>query len=219
MVRADDGTWQEAASGISDSGNTVYFENSDGKYISTYKTDAVKLVISGQSGQKISVAELDVLGVTGDNIELVSSSDGTAAIGILSDDYRYGSGENDIIPKDSIVFTGSYKGSPAYNVVMLFDQDGNVVGGTDDEGRLTANQIILADDPGSGLLQDVWNGIWIYWIEPNTAALDGVSKVRAELYRVNNALTNEGERLVSDSLFTDFPENLPSIDLSGNTEN
>ena len=31
MVRADDGTWQEAASGISDSGNTVYFENSYGK--------------------------------------------------------------------------------------------------------------------------------------------------------------------------------------------
>lgn len=219
MVKADDGTWQEAASGISDSGNTVYFENSDGKYISTYKTDAVKLVISGQSGQKISVAELDVLGVTGDNVELVSTSDGTTAIGILSDDYRYGSGENDIIPKDSIVFTGSYKGSPAYNVVMLFDQDGNIVGGTDTEGRLTANQIILADDPGSGLLQDVWNGIWIYWIEPNTAALDGVSKVRAELYRVNNALTNEGERLVSDSMFTDFPENLPSIDLNGNTEN
>ena len=112
-----------------------------------------------------------------------------------------------------MVFTGSYKGNPAYNVVMLFDENGNVVGGTDTEGRLTAKQISLADDPGSGLLGDVWNGIWIYWIEPSTAQPDGISRVRAELYRVNDALTNEGERLVSDSMFAEFPEVLPEISL------
>ena len=101
---------------------------------------------------------------------------------------------------------------------MLFDENGNVVGGIDSEGRLTANQIILAEDPGSGLLHDVWNGTWIYWIEPDTADLEGLSKVRAELYRVNDALTNEGERLVSDSLFEDFPEILPEISFASTNQ-
>ena len=40
-------------------------------------------------------------------------------------------------------------------------------------------------------------------------------KVRAELYRVNDALTNEGQRLVSDSLFETLPDTVPNITLGG----
>ena len=77
------------------------------------------------------------------------------------------------------------------------------------------SQIILADDPGSGLIQNVSDGTWIYWTDPT--ALIGVSKVRAELYRVNNALTNENERLVSDSFFIDIPDDIPNITLGDNS--
>ena len=44
---------------------------------------------------------------------------------------------------------------------------------------------------------------------------EGISKIRAELYRVDDANTNLGERLVSDTLWTTMPVNLPDIELNG----
>lgn len=214
-VRDDNGNWINVASGAFGGSKTIYLENADGKYVSTYRTDAVKLIMPNQAGYTVSIDELDVLGVTGDNIDFLSTSDGGTAIGRLAKAYKYGDGENDVIPEGSVVFTGKYKGNPAYNVVLLFDQDGNIVGGTDSEGSLNASQIILADVPDTGLIQDVAEGTWIYWIEPDdNVALENITKVRAELYRVNNALTNEGQRLVSDTLFAYMPETLPDIDFN-----
>ena len=112
-----------------------------------------------------------------------------------------------------MIFTGKYKGNPAYNAVLLFDQNGGIVGGVDAEGNLMAQQIILAEVPDNGPIQEVAEGTWIYWIEPNdNISLESILSVRAELYRVNNALTNEGQRLVSDSLFKKMPEKLPDIE-------
>ncbi len=206
MVR-DNGKWHNAAEGTLNGSKTVWFENADRKYISTYKIDAVKLVIT--SAAEISLAEFDLLGVTGDDVDFRRAGDGTPAIGILSEDYKFAEGE--VIPAGSLIFTGVYKGSPAYNVVMLFDQDGKVIGSNSEDGSLNASQIILADDPGDGLIGNVSDGTWIYWTDPS--ALEGASGVRAELYRVNNALTNEGERLVSDSFFIDIPQEIPQITL------
>lgn len=59
----------------------------------------------------------------------------------------------------------------------------------------------------NGQLGEITDGIWVYYIEPDE--LDGVTlpgKVRAEMYRVDNAETNEGDRLVSDTLFVELPE-------------
>ena len=117
------------------------------------------------------------------------------------------------IPEGSIVFTGNYKGNPAYNVVLLYDENGQIIGGTDTEGNLHAEQIILAPDPGNGLLGETASGSWVYWIDGQYAA-SLPNKVRAELYRVDNALTNEGQRLVSDTLFVEIPETLPEIELN-----
>ena len=66
----------------------------------------------------------------------------------------------------------------------------------------------------NGQLGEITDGIWIYYIEPDEMA--GVTlpdKVRAEMYRVDNAETNEGDRLVSDTLFVDVPKNLPNIEI------
>lgn len=197
---------------------TIYFANEENQYVGTFEASAAKLLLKGMAGSTVSIAELDVLGVTGDNVDFRRAEEGTAAIGRLAEDYKYGEGENDLIPKGSIVFTGSYKGNPAYNVVILYDQNGNMVGASAAGDTNHVQQIILADVPNTGNIQDTSNGTWIYWVEPDTqAALEGVTKVRAELYRVNNALTNEGQRLVSDSLFEAMPAltELPEITIQG----
>ena len=66
----------------------------------------------------------------------------------------------------------------------------------------------------NGQLGEITDGIWIYYIEPDE--MKGVTlpdKVRAEMYRVDNAETNEGDRLVSDTLFVDVPKVLPDIEI------
>lgn len=212
--------WITAASGNfgQDKVTSVPFANGDGKYVSTYSADAVKLILKVSEGSQLSIAELDVLGPTGDNVDFRRTGDGTAAIGRLAEDFKYGTEEKDVIPKGSIIFTGAYKGNPAYNVVILFDQNGNIVGGVNEAGAVQAHQIILAPVPDEGDIRNVSDGTWIYWLEPDqNLDLSALTKVRAELYRVNDALTNEGQRLVSDSLFERVPAeaDLPEIRFSG----
>ncbi|MBM7710053.1 fibronectin type III domain-containing protein [Enterococcus lemanii] len=198
-------------------GQTIYFDHSSEEvkdYIGTYDARYVEVVFTKTQNKQITINEIGFMGPTGDNVELIET-EGVPAVGVLEKDYQFE--ENNpasIIPKGSLVFTGAYKGNPAYNVVLLYDQDGNLVGGQDEEGALIANQVILADVPENGNLGETSEGRFIYWIEPNYWSKDSLpSAIRAELYRVDNATTNEGQRLVSDTLLTEMPngESLPNI--------
>lgn len=205
-VREADGSWMEVSAGTLGGSKTVYFGKKGN--VAAYTTDAVKLAIKNQSGKEIAISELDVLGITGDNVELDQTLNGTPSIGILKSDFTYDQDGN-VIPAGSIVFTGSYKGNPAFNVVVLYDQDGNMV-----VSNNKAEHVILANVPDTGNIQDVNAGSWVYWIDPSGVDLTKLKKVRAELYRVDDAMTNEGQRLVSDSLFAEMPGTLPEITLT-----
>ncbi len=225
-VQDETGAWTEAAAGTfnkNQESQTVYFaKDVSGNQlanIAAYEAKAVKLSIKDPAGTKIAISELDVLGVTGDNVDFYDAKE-QPAIGRLQSAYKYQNGDKEEeIPEGSIVFMGNYKGNPAYNVVLLYDQDGNIVGGkgTDPEGNeiLNAEQMIFAGVPESGLIQDVSHGTWVYWIAPGYTLPTNLKRVRAELYRVDNALTNEGQRIVSDSLFRDMPAELPDVTISG----
>ena len=189
----------------------MYFPDEDGEpRVTTYDATGLRLTVKSPAGAEISISELDVLGPTGDNVELLEKG-----IGILEHDFVYEESTGAKIPAGSLVFTGTYKGNPAYNVVLLYGQDGKIVGGVDADGSVVASQIILADVPEHGELGEVSDGSWVYWIEPD--ALEGMTTmpqtVRAELYRVDDALTNEGQRLTSDTLPVTLPDELPPITL------
>jgi len=213
-IRDPQNNWNKAAAGTfgNKTTETIYFGKETIDNIAAYQATAVKLVIKTPLNQEIAISELDVLSVTGDNVDFRRTTEGTAAIGRLSKDYQYGSDAGDVIPAGSIVFTGAYKGNPAYNVVILYDQDGNIVGGEATDGSIKAYQTILAEVAENGDIQDVYDGTWIYWLDPGTD-ISALKKVRCELYRVDNALTNEGQRMVSDSLFEVIPTTLPEIQL------
>ena len=219
-VSLDGSSWTTVKTGSFEdkSGSQVaYFENADkDPWVCTYDAAYVRLRAPGQ--MKMSLAEVDLLGPSGDSISFGVKEDSTqGAVGILSADYTYAAGKK--IPKGSMIFTGSYKGNPAYNVVVLYDEDGNVVGGVDENNVLKSEQIILADVPENGMLGEVSDGIWIYWIEPDFIPEDLKGKiVRAQLYRVDQALTNEGQRLVSDTLPLRIPNTLENITLQSGTK-
>lgn len=212
-------------------------------FIGTYDARYIRLTVApvgaedgqeGNAGAAVSIKEIEVCGPSGDNLEFMAASDGTPAIGVLSADYKYGSQDADVIPKGSLVFTGNYKGNPAYNVVVLYDTEGNVVGAKegapiyDEEGNVIgkeedevhAAQVIFAEVPEHGELGETSNGTWVYYVEPghwDAETLSKIQGVRGELYRVDNALTLEGERIVSDTQVISVPafQELPDITLTG----
>ena len=100
--------------------------------------------------------------------------------------------------------------------MLLYDTEGNVIGAKDDV--VEAGQVIFAEVPKHGELGETSDGTWVYYVEPgqwNQETLQAIKGVRGELYRVDNALTNEGERIVSDTLVITIPESLPDITLTG----
>lgn len=185
--------------------STIYFdkleENKDPR-VQVYDTAYVKLILKNTSKEEmaVSLSELDVLGKPGDNIEILKEN----GIGTIKTDYVLDAEKNEVIPAGSFIVTGEYSGHPAYNIVKLYDQNGNIIEGM---------QAIFAMEPENGELGNITEGTWIYYIEPKDIK-ELPTKVRAELYRVDDALTLDGERLVSDSLVRDVPETLPEINIS-----
>ena len=175
---------------------TPYMQIYDARYIMFTVYDTVK---------EFSLAELDVLAPTGDNVELEH-------VGYLEEAYKYADGEGYEVPANAVVFYGTYKGDPSYSVVVLKDANGEIISG---------DQVILAAVAENGKIGETSDGAWIYWLvnpfteqivtkdnvdtfvaeykEATGVQLD-LSSVQAELYRVNDAITMEGQRLTSNTL-------------------
>lgn len=189
-----------------DGSSTIFFENAKAEG-NLYVCDAAYVKVEMPAvgvNNNVSVQNIDLLGPVGDNVEWLSEGQ---SIGKLKSEYQYGKNEGDIIPAGSIVFTGVYKGNPAFNVVVLKDENGKIVNGS---------QIIMAPNPAGNQLGDISEGVWIYWVEPKDIPESLPSKVKAELYRVDDATQLTGQRLVSDTLHHNVPakDSLPEIELT-----
>lgn len=218
-------TWNFANDIISnaDGSYTMYFNKQleDGTmdpFMYTYDAAYVKLTSTTMSA--MAVAEIDILGPTSDNVELINDG-----FGKLAKDYNAGSyadGSECIIPAGSVVFYGSYRGDPSYNVVLLRDQNGNVLDGS---------QLFFAEVPEKGALGQTSDGRWIFWLEnkEKTDALGdkyneydqlaALETVQGELYRVQDGMTLEGQRLTSTTLTMAIPDVIQDIEITDDLKN
>ena len=219
-VSENGSTWTKAHSGKFDTNkeNTIYFNengNSDNSQLWSYDAKYVKLVAKGAS--TISIAELDILGPQGDNIEIgIDNNDQVYknGVGRLKSDYKYAEGK--IIPEGSIIVTGEYKGDPAFNIPLVLNEE-------DENFARNAGVLLLANLPENSELGEVAEGNWLYWITPDQQAEEGNvegKQIKGELYRYNKLDSNNapvGQRLVSDTFLVDLPDDLndlPQIDLN-----
>lgn len=210
-----------------DGSYTMYFNKQleDGSmdpYMYTYDAQYVRLTATNMSS--LAIAELDVLGPTSDNVELVPEG-----YGVLSDNYYYtGNTEStEFIPKGAVIFYGEYKGDPSYSVILLKNQDGTILQG---------QQLFFAEVTANGQLGETGDGRWIFWLENvektheedgttynEFVQLEGLTSVQVELYRVQDAISLQGQRLTSTSLTMTIPDEMPTLSLTSasqiNTQN
>ncbi len=204
-------------------------------WIGTYDARYVRFVL--HDPQEVEIDEINICGPSGDDVSFYE--DAKLSVGLAAETYTYAYDENGAaltIPAGALIFTGGYKGNPAYNMVMLYDdavtetedgsvRHGNVVGADLETGKVYAEQVILAAVPAKGNLGETSDGSWVYFVTPENESdwtdeakvrehsqkvyegilKEGNGKVRAELYRVDNAITLEGERIVSDTAFLTVP--------------
>lgn len=188
--------------------NIVYFdkEGTTGKdQLWTYSDISyIKIEAIGNSG--ISGSEFDVIAPPGDNVELSKDT-----IGILENDYHYldSNGNDAVIKKGSIVFKGEYRGHPAFNAMLLVDANYQSDDENIEDSVFSGENFLFAKLNSNHEVNEIASGYWFYVVTVEQYQKMQGKTIRAELYRVDDALTNEGQRLTSTSLAI---HNLPSIE-------
>ena len=225
-VSKDGSTWTTVKEGTLDLSSdnpseTIYFDAqgiTGGNQLCSYNARYVKIKAIGS--KSIAAAEIELITPPGDNIEIGVSSDKVNyknGIGLLKEDYAYqldnpDTDENEFrkIPKGSVVITGEYRGNPAFNVPLVLNQD-------DKHIAEKYNGLLFAKIPDNGDLEEISEGNWVYWVEPQyvESFMAENQEIFAELYRTDSAEAAEGgQRLVSDTFKLAVPKELPEISLS-----
>lgn len=192
---------------------TIYFDKvgtTGGNQLWTYEDISyVKIEAIGNTG--ISGSEIDIIAPPGDNVD--ASRD---AIGILTEDYHYidGEGNDAVIAKGNVIVKGDYRGNPAFNVMLLVDA-------VNSEKVYEGENFLFAKLNSNAEVHEIASGTWFYVLtKEQYKQMEGTS-IRAELYRVNDAVTNEGQRLTSTSLkITNLPayEELNPLEIVDSTK-
>jgi len=215
-VSQDGEKWTVAKQSKLREGSTlVYFNkpgvNEEDDRIWTY--DAQYIRITGEGIAHLSDEQIDILSYPGDGVYFTEN-----AIGYLSADYDFGQG---VIPKDTLVVMGTYRGHPLYSKIVLSAQYVNEKDYDQLERPNYTNEktieaiegelYMFAEVPEDQEVSKVGNGIWLF--VPKSQTLP--SQIKANMFRTDAVDSVQGGRLVSDTKWLIVPSesDLPTIEL------
>ena len=195
----------------------TYFQKpgagSDDTRIWTY--DAKTLTVTGIP-EGMADSDIRLVSYAGDDIAFWEAG----AVGRLSADYRYGDGAGDIIPKDTLVIVGTYRGDPKFNIVKvkgLFTKTTDKGEQTTDERYLDGEAIMFAEIPADNQVSDISDGLFIFIPDvQQEAALQGEAsacnnasllpaQMRAVLSRTNQPTLPDDQRVTAETLWMPSP--------------
>ncbi len=215
-ISKDGNEWAKAKQSQLKDGTTLIYFNKPGMgeeddRIWTY--DAMYIRIKGEAIGDLTDAQIDVLTYPGDAVYFTED-----AIGFLGSDYDFGSG---IIKEGTLVVMGTYRGHPVYSKIVLSaeyvnekDFDASERPGYNNATSVQAVEgelYMLAELPEDEEVSKVGNGIWIF--VPKSQTLP--AKIKANMFRTDDATSVAGGRLVSDTKWQLVPavEDMPIIEL------
>ena len=244
-VSTDNQNWREVKSGeMTDKQKVgediIYFGNTEGELLSA-TCGYVKIIANGMNVNAntntpvISAAEIELLSPSGDNIDFnTEKQDGVYHLKekfvyeeIEQDEEGNTDAKTQEIPAGYVVIKSTFSGYPLYNVALLKarDEKSDIYVYSSDSST-TYEEIFLANVPENGdVLTTVYDGTCLIFMskEEYEKILEGNTKTygKIELFRVDDALSLDGQRLVSDTLDLLLPEysQLPLMKLEGDGSN
>lgn len=166
------------------------------------------------------------IGYVGDNIAFYPQ----VSAGKLKQEYRYGDGENDVIPSGTLLITGTYRGNPLYNTILIkgrFTADHLDTGvQTSTERALDGVTLLFAEIPEDGAVSTISDGFFVFIPDVQKEAelqnkefssceIQSLlpSQIKAELYRTDTVDSAENKRLTSDTVWIPSPseDSMPDI--------
>ncbi len=225
-VSSDKENWQEARVGTfnltkeNNYTDTVYFKKdasaADTSLWTYYDVSYVKIVSDGKNS--LSGSEIDLIAPPGDNIDISVTENNVPTIGVLDKDYTYDAslGENGVIKAGSVIIKGEYRGSPSFNVLTITDATNGTI--------YNGYQLIFAEVNPDMTVYEVASGTWMYIMTKDEyqELLKSSKSIRANLYRVNDAISMENQRLTSTSKAVSNLETydkLPKMSIDSSKEN
>lgn len=205
-----------------------YFNKPNSSEDKIWAYDVNRLKLENFDFSKYNV---EFLSYPGDNVEFMEMG-----IGRLSADYKYGEGTDDVIPKDSLVIVGKYRGNSILSNIYvkgIYSTENSLNEQPKTKERPVGGYTLMFDtvDENGTITSSTAEGIFIFVPqiqgESSDKGHESISDLPTEIMAQmwQGTFNDDGsftkERLTSDTAWITMPtdESLPTIVLQGNQKN